>query len=443
MIGVRDSKALLSLLAGEERPLRDVAADFGSVFSPENRFHVCCSLAILIEDKKILKTAERLVAFVILQQAYAGQPPSSNPFLSTLISIAGSDSAEKAERAFILKLLGPECVEILKQSAVDFIKGFDPLSHVYLQQEQLQRQYSVNTSLEPYTSLFKSSAVKNVISDPEIPRGCDADSSDVLVSHCSTIHIPGLSCRMVKLNKRLVLGLGTWLLPVYCRIYHWKGYLLHGSGLGRQGFLYLMERQLAWLNPENNHELLWDKDMCADTSQGLLVRDLMAKALKGALSPTQHEQLVMELANNPKLVYHCGLSPRKLPDLVENNPLITVEVLRKMMNSPEISEYFRVLVTMDMSLHSMEVVNRLTTAVDLPTDFLQAYISNCIQSCENIKDKYMQNRLVRLVCVFLQSLIRNRIINVNDLLIEVQAFCIEFSRIREAAGLFRLLKSLE
>ncbi|KAL7152627.1 hypothetical protein ABFS83_04G110800 [Erythranthe nasuta] len=435
MLGFDDCGKLLRLInGGEEKTIEEIMADFNANFPTSNHFYACSALEFLTTNpkEKLLSPTQRLIAFAIMYQAYASQQPSSNPFISKLVNAACDEEAEKYERAFVLQLLGSSSTtnsrELLKQSAADYIRNFDVSSISFPQREHMQQQYCGKIQPEPFKCLFKDKSVKNIIADPDLPLGCNSNSPEFDEQ-------PGVTSKIGSGNKDETIagllssfsleGIGPqWIRPFPPRFP-------------------VMDGELLWLNPDINHELLWDYGMCADTSRGAAVRDLIAKALKGPLVPLQQEQLLVELAKDPKLVYHCGLTPKKLPDLVENNPMIAVEVLIKLVNSPEISEYFTVLVNMEMSLHSMEVVNRLTTTIELPTEFLHTYISNCISACQGIKDRYMQNRLVRLVCVFLQSLIRNKIINVHDIFIEVQAFCIEFSRIREAAGLFRLLKTLE
>ncbi|KAM0909568.1 hypothetical protein ACQ4PT_014732 [Festuca glaucescens] len=413
---------LLKLLSGVSRPLEDVVADFLARVPPERRLRFGCAIKFVLEDKMMFGLAERLIAFAMLHQGYSSQ--LANPFVPLLINAACDETSERPERVFLQLLLssanGDNSKEILKQSAADYLKEPSYASQVLLPRDQLERQYSCN-AVQPqtYTSSCTAATVRNVIPDPDVSQSF----GDSLEISPAKPHRDNVVADL--LQQTPLKGLSPpWIRPPPPR-------------------LEILEGELHWLNLDNNHDLLWDGSMCAETSRGASIRDLVGRACKGPLVPAQQEQVISDLAKDWKLVYHCGMTPEKLPDLVEHNPLIAVDVLSKLINSPDMDSYFDILVHMEMSLHSMEVVNRLTTAVHLPAGFIHDYISNCIRSCQNIKDKYMQNRLVRLVCVFLQSLIRNKIINVEDLFIEVQAFCIAFSRIREAAGLFRLLKSLE
>ncbi|CAG8519455.1 13861_t:CDS:2 [Acaulospora morrowiae] len=204
-------------------------------------------------------------------------------------------------------------------------------------------------------------------------------------------------------------------------------------------------------------EIEWDYNMMADFTDRDDIRLLMNKALQRALSIPEEEYVLKQFEKNSKLIYHCNFSPEKLPYLIENNSRVAVEALLQLKSSPQIGKYLEALLTINdpkrsqqsstepvnRMRSSMEVVNQLITPFPLSPEFLHSYLSNCVRACEECRNRNIQGRQVRLICVFLQSLINKNIIDVNRFSIEIQAFCLQFSRHREAAELFRFLLNLQ
>jgi len=95
-----------------------------------------------------------------------------------------------------------------------------------------------------------------------------------------------------------------------------------------------------------------------------------------------------------------------------------------------------------MSLNSIEVVNRLNSSTQQPKHLLYQFITNCIRTCDTTADRSVQNRFVLLLCLFVQSMIRNGHIQVEEMVEELTSFAANYSRIKEAAALFKLLKTM-
>ncbi|OWR42475.1 hypothetical protein KGM_206000 [Danaus plexippus plexippus] len=456
-----NSKYVLDLFSEQtidSQSLESICAQVQKRFPKSEHFNLCLLFSTLIAGGDLTLPGQRVVALALIHDFYKGDNPFSSLYLHLLDGKPGLIALAPQERLFIGQLHG----FVLGNIKDVFKKTAKQVMLTEVSAKELEFDYSSLQVLMTERSSDISSIAK-ATAPALVPLGDGAPPSrmsmkELLEALMSNEYLP---------LHRTLSPAGPVPPPAFIMDpteIAFAGEAVWKNLVNRGAYIPLYDTDmegLTGLRPEKRVTPTTEsapketKEKSAEKTEEVTeekkteenpveeAKELTAIALKTALSVSQQQRLLALLDDTPDIVYEIGVTPNQLPDLVENNPMVAISVLLKLIHSQHITDYFSVLVNMEMSLHSMEVVNRLTTSVDLPVEFVHLYISNCISTCETIRDRYMQNRLVRLVCVFLQSLIRNKIINVKELFIEVEAFCVEFSRIREAAALFRLLKQLD
>mmetsp|Transcript_56267 Transcript_56267/g.122465 ORF Transcript_56267/g.122465 Transcript_56267/m.122465 type:complete len:372 (-) Transcript_56267:4-1119(-) len=370
MLTQKETLALLEILAHEDKSFETTAAAFQRAFVRADHFRIASAMCIMLDDG-LMAHRHCLSALYIIHDLYKNEPPGVHPFMPFLVGTLDSIQHAEDEARLLQRYL---LCQLLAQTPSKDLPKLSPA--------ELADSWSSESDLLP---------LPNLAALRESYAQRDAQVSELHRAGISPLVPDGQPPEQPRSEGETAVEGALGLMRLEPPLLRPPPPLLDSR-----------EDEVLWLNPhsEVTFHLLWDHSMCAENVKGTEVRELMGKAFRGPLVTQQQQLVLAELEGDAKLVYHCGLTPKRLPDLVENNPVIAIEVMLKLMSSSQLTDYFSVLVNMDISLHSMEVVNRLTTAVDLPTEFVHLYISNCISACENIKDKFMQNRLVRLFFVF-------------------------------------------
>mmetsp|Transcript_15447 Transcript_15447/g.10820 ORF Transcript_15447/g.10820 Transcript_15447/m.10820 type:complete len:100 (+) Transcript_15447:763-1062(+) len=90
------------------------------------------------------------------------------------------------------------------------------------------------------------------------------------------------------------------------------------------------------------------------------MKKYLDRACKSPLKENEQKFLVKGLNTDKELVFHIGMSPKRLPDLVIHNASIAYELLICMTHTSEITKYYDTLSSMKLSTNSLEVFNRLS-----------------------------------------------------------------------------------
>ncbi|CAD8195758.1 unnamed protein product [Paramecium pentaurelia] len=194
----------------------------------------------------------------------------------------------------------------------------------------------------------------------------------------------------------------------------------------------ILTPQWEEISPQFIHQPIWDYNI-----NPFLFRFLLAQAQSSKLPP-QDQQMILTLF---KSEYKIDIT--QFNNLVEHNPQLVSDIITKLHQSGvNVHEYLDFLIQIKVTIQTLELVNQLTKNITLPDQFLNMFITRCIVTCEEVKQNQQQlARQVRLVSVFIKTLIKQKTFNPKKIYVELQGFCLEFSSIQEATQLFKAIKN--
>uniref|UniRef100_A0A0G4H4K3 CCR4-NOT transcription complex subunit 11 n=1 Tax=Chromera velia CCMP2878 TaxID=1169474 RepID=A0A0G4H4K3_9ALVE len=480
MLTQSELESLIHILSGTDKTFSDAAAPFYKTFPKHAQFRVGSAICLLLRNS-LLRLPERLLSFYLLYDIYRSEHVTTTPFVPIVLDTL-EQSVDAIEKRFLLQFLTSLPKELPKQVVQDWIEqAEESIPPTIPDLDPFRKIHKEGAPKLPASALASSAGVSPVFPDRSFYWGDDSrqtlraqalppgilpvsppsfSSSASSSSSSPSLHsrLPSLSVPpSAPLTERSLQGRGGLVAPERplraCEV--------SAAELSLQPHLPPLSRppppvfqpscipEVHWIHVPLLMEPLWDEEMCAEEESSAVLREVLAAALVRRLTESELQSVRAAFEKHKGEVLARSLSPPRLTDLVEHNLSVARDFLVRIKDTPEIADHLQVLVSMgnasmEQSLTSMELVNKLVCEMEMPEEFLRTYVVNCLSCCNAMTNKFMKKRLSRLVCVFLNTLIYNRLLDPereDDLMAQIRSFCTDIMDIKEASQLFKRIQS--
>lgn len=187
-----------------------------------------------------------------------------------------------------------------------------------------------------------------------------------------------------------------------------------------------------WLVPEMCAEPVLDMDWPMLER----CRELLTQATDSQVSPAQETELSTALTSAPHLALQV-LTPTVLGRLVQRNKSLAAELLKALAGFSLFPSLLTALCA-ESSAEAIEVVSAIQTAVAVPEEAVAAFVSAHMAHAKDIGTEPLVKSFVRKLCLFIERLVRSKLLPAA-LREEVLSFANEYSRVKEASALYKLV----
>ena len=127
------------------------------------------------------------------------------------------------------------------------------------------------------------------------------------------------------------------------------------------------------------------------------------------------------LESNPNILNDIHFTSDKFMQLIEKNDNFATNIFLKISKSNLFQEYLQAFLNNKFTQNSMKVISTIITSISLPKIFIISYIKHIIENFKEENKIDEKTKLGRYIAYFINKLLDNKYLNVNDIPKEIEA----------------------